>query len=73
VPLNYLQSEIDVQKLVVGIKRLRQIFTANAFDEFRREELAPGIDVQSDEALAAYVREACDSMYHPVGTCIPGY
>ncbi len=72
MPLNYLQSEIDVQKLVVGIKRLRQIFTANAFDEFRREELAPGIDVTSDKALAAYVREACDSMYHPVGTCKMG-
>ncbi|MBD1899458.1 GMC family oxidoreductase N-terminal domain-containing protein [Trichocoleus sp. DQ-A3] len=72
IRLNYLQSEIDVQKLVVGIKRLRQIFTANAFDEFRREELAPGIDVTSDKALAAYVREACDSMYHPVGTCKMG-
>jgi choline dehydrogenase len=72
IRLNYLQSEIDVQKLVEGIKVLRQIFTANAFDEFRREELAPGIDVTSDKALAAYVREACDSMYHPVGTCKMG-
>jgi choline dehydrogenase len=69
IRLNYLQSEIDVQKLVVGIKRLRQIFTANAFDEFRREEPAPGANAQSNEALAAYVREACDSLYHPVGTC----
>ncbi len=73
IRLNYLQSEIDVQKLVEGIKRLRQIFETSAFDEFRREELAPGIDVQSDEALAAYVREACDTLSHPVGTCAPGH
>ncbi|MBL1179424.1 GMC family oxidoreductase [Pantanalinema sp. GBBB05] len=72
IQMNYLQSEIDVQKLVEGIKVLRQIFEAHAFDEFRREELAPGPDVQSDEVLAAYVREACDTLSHPVGTCKMG-
>ena len=72
IRLNYLQSETDVQKLVEGIKALRQIFEANSFDKFRGEELAPGLDVQSDEALAAYVREACDTLSHPVGTCKMG-
>jgi choline dehydrogenase len=72
IRLNYLQSETDVQKLVEGIKVLRQIFEAITFDEFRREELAPGLNVQSDEALAAYVREACDTLSHPVGTCKMG-
>jgi choline dehydrogenase len=72
IQMNYLQSETDVQKLVEGIKVLRRIFAANPFDPFRREELAPGPDVQSDEAIAAYVREACDTMSHPVGTCKMG-
>jgi choline dehydrogenase len=72
IRLNYLQSETDVQKLVAGIKVLRQLFETSAFDEFRGEEVAPGADAQSDEALATYVREACDSMYHPVGTCKMG-
>jgi choline dehydrogenase len=66
IRLNYLQSETDVQKLVEGIKVLRRIFEANTFDEFRVKELAPGLDLQSDEALAAYVREACDTMSHPL-------
>jgi choline dehydrogenase-like flavoprotein len=62
----------DVQKLVTGIKLLRNLFGASAFDEFRGEEIAPGADKQSDTALVAYVREACDTVYHPVGTCKMG-
>ncbi|MEE3718509.1 GMC oxidoreductase [Tumidithrix elongata RA019] len=30
------------------------------------------MDVQSDEAIAAYVRDACDTLSHPVGTCKMG-
>jgi choline dehydrogenase len=72
IRMNYLQSESDVQKLVAGIKIIRQIFQSNAFDEFRGEEAAPGADVTSDEALQAYVRETCDTLYHPAGTCKMG-
>lgn len=72
IRLNYLQSESDVQKLVAGIKIIRQLFHSNAFDEFRGEEVAPGADVTSDEALQAYVREVVDSVWHPVGTCKMG-
>ncbi len=72
IRLNYLQSETDVQTLVIGIKRLRQIFETHAFDEFQGVELAPGLDMQNDEAIASYVRSACETMYHPVGTCKMG-
>jgi choline dehydrogenase len=72
IRLNYLQSEADVQKLVAGIKLMRNLFGASAFDEFRGREVAPGADKQSDEALVAYVREVCDTVYHPVGTCKMG-
>ncbi len=71
--MNYLQSQADVQKLVAGIKLMRQLFQTSAFDEFRGEEIAPGADVQSDEALVAYIREGCSTVWHPVGTCAPGH
>jgi choline dehydrogenase len=70
--MNYLQSEADVQKLVTGIKLLRNLFGASAFDEFRGKEIAPGADKQSDAALVAYVRETCSTVWHPVGTCKMG-
>ncbi|NMG07890.1 GMC family oxidoreductase N-terminal domain-containing protein [Brasilonema sp. UFV-L1] len=70
--MNYLQSQSDVQKLVAGIKLMRKLFDTSAFDEFRGEEVAPGADVTSDEALVAYIRETCSTMFHPVGTCKMG-
>ncbi|RCJ19609.1 choline dehydrogenase [Nostoc minutum NIES-26] len=72
IRMNYLQSESDLQKLLAGIKIIRQIFHSNIFDEFRGEEAAPGADNKSDETLLAYIRETCDSVYHPVGTCKMG-
>ncbi|NEU72897.1 choline dehydrogenase [Hassallia byssoidea VB512170] len=72
IRMNFLESESDVQKLVAGIKIIRELFGTSAFDEFRGEEVAPGADNKSDEALQAYVRETCDSDYHPVGTCKMG-
>lgn len=72
IRLNYLQSQSDVQKLVTGIQLLRSLFHSSSFDEFRGEEVAPGAEVQSGEALVAYVEEVCNTMYHPVGTCKMG-
>src|SRR5919202_2144392 len=72
IQMNYLQSEFDVQKLVSGIKLIRQLFHSSAFDEFRGKEVAPGAEVTSDEALVAYIREVCGTVFHPVGTCKMG-
>lgn len=72
IRMNYLQSQSDLQKLVTGIKIIRQLFHSDAFDEFRGEEVAPGTDMSSDEALQNYVREVVDSVWHPVGTCKMG-
>ncbi|MDZ8026797.1 MAG: GMC family oxidoreductase N-terminal domain-containing protein [Nostoc sp. DedQUE11] len=72
IRMNYLQSESDLQKLLAGIKIIRQIFHSSVFDELRGEEVAPGAAHKSDETLLAYIRETCDSVYHPVGTCKMG-
>lgn len=72
IQLNYLQSQSDVQKLVDAIKLMRQLFQTSAFDEFRGREVAPGADVTSDEALVAYIRETCGTVFHPIGTCKMG-
>ncbi|MFN6469312.1 MAG: GMC family oxidoreductase [Nostoc sp. SerVER01] len=72
IRMNYLQSESDLQKLLAGIKIIRQIFHSSVFDELRGQEVAPGAAHKSDETLLAYIRETCDSVYHPVGTCKMG-
>ena len=70
--MNYLQIEADVQKLVAALKLMRQLLQSSGFDQFRGKEIAPGTEVQSDEALEAYVRETCSTVYHPIGTCKMG-
>jgi choline dehydrogenase len=72
IRLNYLQSQSDVQKLVEGVRLMRQLFQTSVFDEFRGREVAPGADVTSDEALVAYIRETCGTVFHPIGTCKMG-
>jgi len=72
IRMNYLQHESDVQKLVQGLRIIRQLFNTDVFDEFRGAEVAPGADVTSDEALQAYVRKAVNTVWHPVGTCKMG-
>ncbi|GAX44228.1 glucose-methanol-choline oxidoreductase [Tolypothrix sp. NIES-4075] len=72
IRLNYLQSQSDVQKLVAGVKLMRQLFQTSAFDEFRGREVAPGADVTDDVALVAYIRENCGTVFHPIGTCKMG-
>ena len=61
-----------MQKLVAGIKLIRKLFQTSAFDEFQGEEIAPGTEVTSDEALVTYIRDGCSTVWHPVGTCKMG-
>ncbi|MEH2066642.1 MAG: GMC family oxidoreductase N-terminal domain-containing protein [Nostoc sp.] len=72
IRMNYLQNQADVQKLVEGVKLIRQMIQTSAFDDFHGEEIAPGSHVQSDAALEAYIRDTCSTVWHPVGTCKMG-
>jgi choline dehydrogenase-like flavoprotein len=70
--MNYLQSETDVQKLVFSIKLMRQLLHTSSLDEFRGAEIAPDADIQSNEALEAYIRDTASTVGHQVGTCKMG-
>lgn len=70
--MNYLQNQDDVQKLLEGIKLIRQLFQSDAFNEFRGKEIAPGSHVQSHAVLETYIRDTCSTVWHPVGTCKMG-
>ncbi|WP_096602243.1 GMC family oxidoreductase N-terminal domain-containing protein [Calothrix sp. NIES-2100] len=72
IQMNYLQCETDLQVLVEGIKIARQLAHSAAFDQVLEEEVAPGKDIISDEALAAYIRQTANTYWHPVGTCKMG-
>lgn len=69
---NYFDDEKDLEVLIEGVKRGREIMQAETFDDVRGEEVWPGEDVQTDEEIAEHVRETSHTVYHPVGTCKMG-
>ena len=69
---NYLADPDDVMRIVHGIRKVRTILAQDAFKPHHAFELEPGDALQSDEQLAAWVRQAGESAYHPVGTCKMG-
>ena len=69
---NYLSAPNDVTALVAGLRFARRVAGAPPFDPYRGDEVWPGIDTQSDEALTNFIREKAETLYHPVGTCRMG-
>ena len=69
---NYLSEQKDVDVLVEGIRRAREIASQSALSEYAGREIWPGEDAQTDEEIAEHVRETCHTVYHPVGTCKMG-
>lgn len=69
---NYLQTELDQQIVVRGIKLARQFLHGDALSAWFEKEVMPGDHVDDDEALLAYARETGNTGYHLVGTCTMG-
>lgn len=69
---NYLDEEEDLEVLVEGVKRAREVFDAEAFEGVLGREVWPGEGVQTDEGIAEHIRETAHTVYHPVGSCKMG-
>ncbi len=72
IRFNYMEHAQDWAEFRHCIRLTREIFAQAAFDPYRGRELSPGADVQSDEALDAFIAEHAESAYHPCGTCRMG-
>ncbi len=69
---NYMADPADRADMRAGVRLTREVLAQKALDPYRGEEVYPGPQVQSDEAIDAWVREALETCYHPVGTCKMG-
>ncbi|MDM8348863.1 choline dehydrogenase [Pseudomonas sp. sp1636] len=70
---NYMSSPQDWQEFRDGIRITREIMRQAALDPFRGRELSPGLDVQSDAELDAFVREHAETAFHPSCSCKMGF
>jgi choline dehydrogenase len=72
IQFNYLATKEDKQGFRDCVHLTREIMRQPAMDTFRGEVIQPTDDVQSDEQIDAFIREAVDSAYHPSCTCKMG-
>ena len=72
IDYNFFAHEEDRKVLVNGIRQVRKILAAAAFDEYRGEEIHPGADCEADEEIFRKAQERIGVVYHPVGTCKMG-
>ena len=69
---NYLAADEDRRALREGVKMMRKVAEQTALKPYRSEELFPGPSVQTDAEIDAWIRDAAETIYHPVGTCRMG-
>jgi choline dehydrogenase len=69
---NYMSDPSDWEDFRTCIRLTREVFAQDAFKPFVKHEIQPGADVQSDDALNAFISEHVESAYHPCGTCKMG-
>ncbi|CRK08984.1 hypothetical protein BN1708_009856, partial [Verticillium longisporum] len=58
----------DAATLVYGMRAARKVAEQAPFKDWIAKEVAPGPDIQTDEALSEYARRAAHTVYHPCGT-----
>src|SRR3954449_8694107 len=72
IDAGYLTDERDLDALVTGMERARDIASVGPLAGVLAEEWSPGGAVRGREALRAKARETLESLYHPVGSCRMG-
>lgn len=69
---NYLSNNEDIADVLEGCHLMRALANTAALKEITSEELFPGPQVQSDEALLDDFKNRADTVFHPIGTCAMG-
>ena len=72
IQFNYLQHQDDIAAFRACVRLTREIIGQSAFDEYRDDEIQPGQEIQTDEQIDAFVRQAVESAYHPSCSCKMG-
>ena len=68
----YLEQEEDLEALVAGVRRAREVVHGSALADTVTGDWFPTQEVTGDDALRDAVRGGIESLYHPVSSCRMG-
>jgi choline dehydrogenase len=69
---NYMSHPSDWEDFRRCIRLTRELFRTPAMQRYAGSEIQPGDHVTADADIDAFVREHCESAFHPCGTCRMG-
>jgi choline dehydrogenase len=72
IQFNYLQHQDDIEGFRACVRLTREIIEQSAFNEYRDDEIQPGKEIQTNEQIDAFVRQAVESAYHTSCSCKMG-
>jgi choline dehydrogenase len=72
ITLNIFSDQEEFATVRRGIRTVRQIYRLGEQGKITGKELLPGVEVDSDADLDAYIRATAGVTQHPVGTCRMG-
>lgn len=69
---NYMSHPDDWEEFRACIRLTRELFQQPVMQKYAGREIQPGSAVQSDAEIDAFIRQHCESAYHPCGSCKMG-
>jgi choline dehydrogenase len=72
VTLNIMAEEADREQMRRAIRTARRIYNTRPMGDLLGRERTPGVEVDSDDELDAFVRANCYVGMHPTSTCAMG-
>jgi len=70
--VNYLEDDRDIYQLIEATEILRDVFAQKPFDAYRKEELSPGKEIRTKNALSSWIRQNASTVHHLCGSCRMG-
>tara|TARA_R110001592_G_scaffold37823_15_gene125707 strand:- start:1665 stop:3350 length:1686 start_codon:yes stop_codon:yes gene_type:complete len=72
IQFNYLSHQDDIEGFRACVRLTREIINQPGLDEYRGEEIQPGLTIQTNEEIDEFVRSSVESAYHPSCSCKMG-
>ena len=72
VVLNLMAEEADMAQMRRAIRTARTIYNSGPMGELVARERTPGVEVDDDAELDAFIRATCYTAQHPTSTCAMG-
>ncbi|MDG1852257.1 MAG: GMC family oxidoreductase N-terminal domain-containing protein [Gammaproteobacteria bacterium] len=72
IDTNFLGDDADLEPLLRGMRIARKILDTPQMNKYQGKETLPGVNVDSDEELKAFIKANMTSVHHPGGTCRMG-